>query len=98
MITDYTSAVFDFAFLKKPIIYYQFDENRYRENQYSEGYFKYRQDGFGDVLVDKNSVIDKIRYYVDHDFKTEAKYSKRMQDFFSLRDRCNCERVYKAIK
>ena len=98
MITDYSSAVFDFAFLGKPIVYYQFDLDEYRRRQYKEGYFSYEHDGFGDVLVDKNSVIDKIRYYVDHDFKTEAKYSKRMQDFFSLHDRCNCERVYKAIK
>src|SRR5699024_5489647 len=29
MITDYSSVAFDFSFLKKPIIYYQFDPSRF---------------------------------------------------------------------
>ena len=27
MVTDYSSVFFDFAYMKKPIVFYQFDEN-----------------------------------------------------------------------
>ena len=29
MITDYSSVAFDFGFLYKPVIYYQFDKERF---------------------------------------------------------------------
>ena len=29
MITDYSSVAFDFSFLNKPVIYYQFDRNEF---------------------------------------------------------------------
>lgn len=46
LITDYSSVFMDFAYMRKPIIYYQFDKEEYREKQYTEGYFKYERDGF----------------------------------------------------
>ncbi len=45
MITDFSSVGIDFAYMKKPVIYYQFDEKRFREAQYGEGYFDYRKAG-----------------------------------------------------
>ncbi|MEX6101942.1 CDP-glycerol glycerophosphotransferase family protein [Mammaliicoccus sciuri] len=32
MITDYSSVAFDFSFLEKPVIYYQFDRDRLSVN------------------------------------------------------------------
>lgn len=98
MITDYSSAMFDFAFLKKPIIYYQFDLRAFRKKQYGEGYFSYRRDGFGDVVMGERELIGKIKFYAEQDFKNEQKYIDRDENFFVLRDRENCSRVYRAIK
>ena len=39
LITDYSSIFFDFGYLKKPIIYTQFDYHEYRLEHFSEGYF-----------------------------------------------------------
>ena len=47
IITDYSSIAFDIAYMKKPLIYYQFD-NSYHFNV-EEAYFQYERDGFGPV-------------------------------------------------
>ena len=98
MITDYSSVAFDFAYLRKPVIYYQFDTEEYRKNQYQEGYFNYKDNGFGDVLLNKKTIMNKIEYYVRKNFRMETKYLGRADNFFSFRDTCNCKRVYEAIK
>lgn len=97
LITDYSSVYMDFAYMRKPIIYFQFDREEYRSKQLQQGYFDYDRDGFGDVVNSVNDVIDKIKGF-KCDYTVEKKYLKRMEDFFELRDRNNCERIYKAIK
>ena len=37
LVTDFSSVYFDFAYMKKPVAYYQFDEEMYRRLQYKEG-------------------------------------------------------------
>ena len=54
LVTDYSSVFFDFAYMGKPVIYYQFDEDEFRKNHYQEGYFSYREHGFGRVLKYEN--------------------------------------------
>ena len=39
LITDYSSIAFDFAYMKKPVIYYQFDKEKYDYQHYKKGYF-----------------------------------------------------------
>lgn len=97
MITDYSSVYMDFAYMKKPVIYYQFDKNEYREKQYKEGYFNYEKNGFGEVITNSEELVNKIEKYVENDYNVEEIYNKRMKDFFELHDNNNCERIYKAI-
>ncbi|MBQ3280105.1 CDP-glycerol glycerophosphotransferase family protein [Candidatus Saccharibacteria bacterium] len=98
MITDYSSVAFDFAYLNKPVIYYQFDLEDYRKKQYREGYFDYEKDGFGPVSFNRKEVLNEIKYYIKTDFNSKKKYSNNMKKFFLFRDRKNSERVYRAIK
>ncbi len=97
MVTDYSSVYMDFAYMRKPVIYFQFDKKEYRKKQYQEGYFSYEKNGFGEVIENPSNVVNKIIYYVDNNYKIESKYSKRMKDFFELNDNKNCERIYNAI-
>ena len=51
LVTDYSSVQFDFAYLRKPVVYCQFDkEEFFSSHTYKEGYFSYERDGFGEVL------------------------------------------------
>lgn len=97
MITDYSSVYMDFGYLKKEVLYYQFDLDEYRSRQYQQGYFSYECDGFGPVIKDKNELVDYIIKLSYNDFETEKIYLKRMNNFFELRDKNNSERIYKIL-
>jgi CDP-glycerol glycerophosphotransferase (TagB/SpsB family) len=98
LITDYSSIFFDFAYLKKPEIFFQFDIDTFYQNQiYDKGEFDYERDAFGDVLTTVDEVVDKIEYYIKNDFKMEEKYIERVDNTFAYTDRNNCKRVYEEI-
>ena len=92
LITDYSSIAFDFSYMKKPIIYYQHDN----DYNFKEGYFKYKTMGFGDVITDENILIGKIEEYLKNDCKMEEIYTKRVNSFYKYNDKNNCKRVYDA--
>ncbi len=98
LITDYSSVFFDFAYLKKPIIYYQFDKERFFTEHYKSGYFHYDEDGFGDVIEEENEIFDKILYYINNGFKIEDKYLNRINSTFIYTDRNNCRRLIEYLK
>lgn len=93
MVTDYSSVFFDFAYLKKPLIYYQ----PHDDYHYDKGYFDFDIHAFGDVVDSEQSLVDKIKWYIEHDCKLEEKYIERVNNFFIFNDRENCKRVYEWI-
>ena len=97
LITDYSSVYFDFAYMKKPILYYQFDYDKYRRGQYQEGYFSYIDDGFGHVLYDENSLISEIEKVLEGGLVMPREYQTRVDSFFAFHDTQNCERTYESI-
>lgn len=98
LITDFSSVFFDFAYMGKPIIYFQFDKNEYRNKHYKRGYFFYERDGFGKVETETDMVVKKILEYINNNYKIENVYVERANNFFSYRDTNNCKRNYEAIK
>lgn len=102
LITDFSSLSTDFAYMKKPIIYYQFDEKDYREKHIGkmgyDTYFNYEEDGFGPVASDLSSLLEKLSNLLDNNLKVEEKYFKRIEKFFPLHDDKNCERIYNLIE
>lgn len=97
LITDYSSVFFDVLYMKKPVLFYQFDYDRFRKGQYGEGYFDYRNNPFGKSFADKDSVFEELKYYLDNDFHVSSDYLAAHKEFFKLYDSKNCERVYEAI-
>ena len=97
LVTDYSSVFFDFAYMNKPVVYYQFDEIQYRENHFKEGYFDYRIDGFGPVYDHKEDVVSAIIHMINDNCVMSELYRKRVDDFFALRDTNNCKRVFEEV-
>lgn len=92
MITDYSSVAFDFAYMNKPVLYYQFDYDEFRKGQYSEGYFSYKDDGFGPVFEDANIISDELLKIKD------PIYKERMDKFFGkVRDTENSRRIVEYL-
>ena len=98
LITDYSSVFFDFGYMEKPVIYFQFDYDMYRKSHYKEGYFSYVDNGFGPVTYNNKDVVNEIVLSSKNNFKIDKKYIERINYFFPLRDHNNCERIYKEIK
>ena len=96
LITDYSSVFFDFAYMHKPTIYYQFDRASFRKGHYQEGYFSY-DDGLGPVAFDSNALLRYIEEYCENGFRMNDSYAKKADEFFVYRDSKNCERVFNSI-
>lgn len=93
LVTDYSSVFMDFAYMHKPVIYFQFDYNEYRKKQLQQGYFDYKRNGFGPIVTNQNAVIDAIK-------NCKAKsvtYNKRIDAFFGNQDSNNCKRIYDIL-
>ncbi len=97
LITDYSSVAIDFAYLRKPLAYFQADYEQFRKNHLPEGYFDYRKDGFGQVFENGKDLLDWIRERREDGFTMEERYRERTDQFFTFHDQKYCERNYQAI-
>lgn len=99
VVSDYSSAIFDFAYLRKPIIYTQFDKETFYSGGHtlSRGYFDYECDGFGEVEYDLESAVDRIVEYMENDCQMKEKYRQRADQFFAFDDHNSCQRVYDKV-
>lgn len=99
ILTDYSSAIFDFAYLQKPVIYSQFDAEEFfaGDHMYVKGYFDYERDGFGEVESDLEGTVDRIIEYMENGCQLKDKYRERVDNFFLYHDQNNCQRVYEKI-
>ena len=98
LITDYSSVFFDVAYLEKPILYYQFDEEEFRQYHYQKGYFDYRRDGFGPVCNTEAALLQELEHCFAGKMQSAPAYKARIDTFFPLRDGQNCQRTYEAIR
>lgn len=96
LITDYSSVYMDFAYMKKPIIYFQFDYEEYRKKQLQCGYFDYEKDGFGPIVSNKKELIKFVQIYMK--MGLENKYLKRMEDFFENSSPNSSFKIYQILK
>ena len=97
--TDYSSAVFDFSYLRKPIIYCQFDREDFFTGGHTmtKGYFDYEDDGFGEVVFEVEDAVDTIIDYVKNGCTLKDKYRERIEKFYAYHDSNNCQRVVEKI-
>lgn len=98
LITDFSSIYMDFAYMKRPVLYYQFDYQDYRNGHLSKGYFDYERDGFGPVCHTAQEILYELENTLSNSGAMELKYLERQRQFFKLYDNKNCERTYQAIK
>lgn len=98
LITDYSSIFFDFAYMKKPMSYFQFDYEEFRSRHYAEGYFSYPRDGFGPVVQTVDALVDELIRSFESGFVMEPQYVQRVDATFRFRDGDNCRRTLEAIE
>lgn len=97
MITDYSSVSVDFAYMTKPVIYFLFDEERFRGEHYASCTFDYR-DAYGPHTSDSAELLSAIIQAHHSGMTMGAQYVQRATETFPYRDSTNCQRIYNAIK
>lgn len=96
MITDYSSVGFDFSFLYKPVLYYQFDRARFIGKRPS--HLNLDEDLPGDICFQVEELLELVEYYAKENFKMKPEYKKRADKFIKYRDQSSCERIYNVIR
>lgn len=96
LVTDYSSVYFDFAYMKKPIVFYQFDYDEYRKGHFQTGWLDYKN-SFGPVAYDESQLLTFIENYLFKDMNMEQRYVDFVDYCFPIRDKNNCQRVFDAI-
>lgn len=96
LITDYSSVAWEFYYLKKPVIFYQFDIEEY--NKITGSYVDMEKELFGDRVFECESLVDKINEYINNSFKVKSEFMINRDNYFKYIDKNNCERVYNEIK
>ena len=97
LITDFSSVFFDFAYMRKPMLFFQFDKERHAAEHYHKGYFDYERDGFGKVAYTAPDLVEDFKEMLKNGVALSEKYDRRINRFFPLFDKKNCERIYQAI-
>ena len=98
LITDYSSVFWDVVYMKKPVVFYQFDTEKFRRYQYGKGWFDYENNTFGKCCTTEGSCIEEIikeklcNFTVSEDFLNEHK------KVFPMYDNCNSRRIYEQVK
>jgi len=99
LITDYSSVVFDFAYLKKPVIYTQFDRSFvFSSSVYKEAdFYSDEKDGFGPVTYTYDDLVSETLALIDSGCVMKSEYQERVDTFFKWKDKNNCKRVYESV-
>ena len=92
MLTDYSSVGFDFSFLQKPVIYYQFDRDRFIGKRPS--HLNLDEDLPGDITNDLDELLKLIEEYASHDFVMKNAYKIRARKFLKYSDRSSSKRIF----
>lgn len=95
LLTDYSSVFFDMMYMNKPILFYQFDIERYRTEHYKSGYLNYED--VGPVVDNLSGLLRNIENLLQNN-EDISQYQSYYAKTFTKRDTRNCERVYDAIR
>lgn len=81
LISDYSSAIFDFAITGKPQIFYVYDLDEYSKNPGL--YFDYKDFAFGDMPANTDELIKSIKNLPLYEQKYREKYKDFQKKFIS---------------
>lgn len=98
VVTDYSSMAVNAAYIERPLVYYQFDQERVRAGEHlgTRGYFDYDRDGYGPVVLDHDAAVAAI-IQAARAREPEPQYRDRIREAFPSRDGRCCERVVDAV-
>src|SRR5699024_6683801 len=95
LITDYSSVFFDYANLKRPIIFYVHDIDNYRD-KLRGFYFDFESLAPGPLVKTTYDLIEAIKAIEDNDYPLEE-YQADFHNFTKLEDGSATKRVVETV-
>ncbi len=96
LITDYSSVFFDYANLKRPILFYTYDLDKYRD-MLRGFYMDIETEVPGPLLFTNEEVVEAIRNIDDISVEYQEKYDGFYERFCGLEDGHAAENVAKKV-
>ncbi len=100
LITDFSSCVFDFVYLRRPVIYFMPDYELFL----SGALHNYcaldlpLEEGFGELTRTPEELMDALKKAAGNEFRPENKYLERMEAFFDCRREPHRKLLYESFK
>jgi hypothetical protein len=91
MVTDYSGVQFDFAYMRKPVVYFHPPS---LPPHYEEGGFCYETQGFGEICRTQEELVSALCDYMETDCVLRECYRSREDAFFAFADQGNCKRIF----
>ena len=96
LITDYSSVFFDYANLKRPMLFYMYDLDRY-ENELRGFYIDIHNDLPGPILKTTEEVAEAIKNIDDIHDKYHDRYEEFYNKFCSLEEGISSKRIVDEV-
>ncbi len=96
-LTDFSSFVFDYAYLCRPVLYFVPDYAQFRSgmNLYRKLDLEF-EDAFGELATDPEGALDALERICKADFVPAEPYKSRMERFYLPMEHC-CDDIYDYI-
>lgn len=94
LITDYSSVMFDYSIMKRPMFFFAYDFYKYK-NELRGFYFSYSKEMPGPISTTTDELINDIRTYRAEEY--EERYQKFMKKYNSVDDGNAANRVLELI-
>ena len=90
LVTDFSSVYYDYLYMKKPVIFFQWDTEAFGKKHYKGALVDYSD--FGDIGKTAEEAVELVKAYFSPGIQKDVK------DIFEYHDTNNCERIFKAIE
>ncbi|API91757.1 CDP-glycerol glycerophosphotransferase [Virgibacillus pantothenticus] len=95
LISDYSSITWDMFYMNKPVIFFQFDHEKY--NDLEGSYLDMDRELFGERAENPDELIQILYNYITNDFKVTPAYQSKRRKYFKYIDHDNSKRIFNEI-
>lgn len=96
MITDYSSVAFDFSFLNKPVIYYQFDKDKFLGKQPS--HIDIENELPGTIVNNQQDLEKQLKKMIMNNYQIDKNVEMKANQFIKYHDQYNSQRIFEAVQ
>lgn len=94
-ITDYSGVAIDFMYMDRPILFYQFDVEKYKKEV--DSYIDLDNEMFGSLAYNKDEAVEELTKLIESGFEVKESQKDARKKFFRYNDNNNCSRIYECI-